>query len=432
MAKAATKTTAKKGGWKSKAKSEDYVSATDRLLNSYLEAINNNVAPWQCISVRRGDVFKPANLLYNTPYRGFNRLTTGASLEANQNLSVEKYDIAKALYGEEVAAALRSKFITFKKATEDFGFSMKGIQSNSSIYQPGSIYYTQPDGKKWVRKDDNGNFMLPSKEEVDRFNLTAHRFAGSVMPVWSALNFVEEIPPQFIERLKKQIENLNLPPLPENASDYQTLSNDLCEALGIKIVDTDIDFASGERTGGYYSVSNDSIHMRPFFMHENPDRYFKTVAHECGHATGSASRLNRETLLEYAKEDNSPKEELVAEITSSFVCSYFGIPTEGFYHQAYVKGYANLLTDSKKELLNAAREAEKASEYIIQAYEVFYEKKYGVSIKQNLDDVELDMGMDEEKISEAELDQRALVLDMEHSLPPTPEKNKEASYEMDM
>lgn len=424
MAKAA----AKKGGWKSKVKQEDYVSATDRLLNSYIEAIDSkNVAPWHCISVYRGDVFKPANLLYNTPYRGFNRISTNASLEANQNLSVEKYDIAKTLYGEEVAAALRSKFITFKKATEDFGFSMKGIPSNSSIYQPGSIYYTQPDGKKWVRKDASGGFMLPSKEEVDRFNLTAHRFAGSVMPVWSALNFVEDIPPQYIERLKRQIANLNLPPVPESAVEFQTLANDLCEAIGTKIIDTDIDATASERAGGFYSISNDSIHMRPFFMHENPDRYFKTVAHECGHATGHKSRFNRETLYQYKEGENSPKEELVAEITSSFVCSYFGIPTESFYHQSYVKGYVNLLTESKKELLSAAREAEKASEYIIQAYEAFYEKKYGVSIKQSLDVYDIDMDM-----SEADMEKRALELDSEHALKQLPIKNKEASFEMEM
>ena len=418
MAKAA-----KKGGWKSKAKSEDYVSATDRLLQSYLDSIeNDNVAPWHCISVRRGDVFKPANLLYNTPYKGFNRLATNGSLEANQNLSVDKYNRAKELFGDELAAALRSKFITFKKATEEFGFSMAGLKSNSSIYQPGSVYYSQPDGKKWVRKGADGNFLLPSKEEVERFNLTAHRFAGSVKPVWSVLNFIDDIPPKYIERLKKQIENLNLPPMPESAEDFQILANDLCEAIGTKIIDSDIDITSSQRSGGFYSVNNDSIHMRPFFMHENPDRYFKTVAHECGHASGHPSRLNRETLIEY-KDENSAREELVAEITSSFVCSYFGIPTETFYHQAYVKGYVQLLTESKKELLNASREAEKASEFIIQAYENFYEKKYGVNIKQDLN---VDMDMDDKVItSEADLEERALELDEEHTSLPTKTKAKE-------
>jgi len=420
MAKAAK--TAKKGGWKSKAKTEDYESATDKLLKSYLHAIEtDNTAPWHCISVRRGDIFRPANLLYNTPYKGFNRLTTNAALEVNQNLSVDKYNLAKELYGDEVAAALRSKFLTFKKATEDFGFSMAGMKSNASVYQPGSLYYSQPDGKKWVRKDEKGHYMLPSKAEIDRLGLTAHRFSGNVKPVWSVLNFVEQIPPQYIERLQRQISKLNLPPLPESAADFQTLANDLAESLGIKIIDTDIDSGLDERAGGYYSVGNDSIHMRPFFMHDDPNRYFKTVAHECGHATGAKHRLSRATLADYSKDDNKAKEELVAEITSSFVCSYFGIPTETFHHQAYVKGYVSLLTEQKKELLNASREAEKASEFIIQAYEQFYEKKYGVSLKQ---DISFDEGM------EIDEDERALELDLANTEIEEPKAVKAANNEL--
>lgn len=376
--------------WVKKASSEDYVSAIDKLTESFILVIEEkNVAPWHCISVNRGNIFKPANLLYNTPYSGFNRISTNASLERNQNLSVEKYELAKEFYGEKVAAALRSKFITFNKVAEvitpdETGneANVFGIKSTATIYQPGSIYYSYPEGKKWVRKDDKGLFMLPSKEEIERLSLKVHRFSGSAKPVWSLLNFVGRIPDEYIRKIEEKINSLNLPPLPEGAEDFYTLSKDLAESLGIKIVETDID-AHNAMAGGFYDLATDTIMMRPFFLHNNPDRYFKTIAHECGHASGAKVRLARESLLNYKENNNHYREELVAEITSSFICSYFGIPTETFHHQAYVKSYVEMLRESKKEMLSASREAEKAAGYIIETYEKFYNKKYGVDISQD-------------------------------------------------
>lgn len=374
-----------------KAKQEDYVSAIDKLTESFISAIEDtNTAPWHCISVNRGDIFRPANLLYNTPYSGFNRISTNSSLERNQNLSVEKYNEAKEMYGEQVAAALRSKFITFNKISEiieadELGNKaiVKGISSTATIYQPGSLYYSYPDGKKWIKKDEKGVFTLPSKNEIEKFDLKAHRFSGSAKPVWSVLNFLGRIPDEYIKRIEKSIKNLKLPPLPENANDFKILSEDLVESMGLKIIDTDMD-AHNIMAGGCYDTERDSIMMRPFFLHNNPDRYFKTVAHECGHASGAEKRLSRESLLNYSDETQKCREELVAEITSSFICSYFGIPTETFHHEAYIKSYVKLLRDSKKEILSASREAEKAASYIINMYEKFYEKKYGVSISQNI------------------------------------------------
>lgn len=374
-----------------KAKPEDYVSAIDKLTESFISAIEDkNIAPWHCISVNRGDIFRSANLLYNNPYSGFNRISTNSSLERNQNLSVEKYEEAKERYGDQVAAALRSKFITFNKISEviepdESGnkANIKGISSTATIYQPGSLYYSYPDGRKWVKKDEKGNFSLPSKDDIERLNLKAHRFSGSAKPVWSVLNFVGRIPEEYIKRIEKSIANLNLPPLPESANDFKTLSEDLAESMGLKIVDTDVDTHS-VMAGGYYDLEKDSVMMRPFFLHNNPDRYFKTVAHECGHASGSEKRLSRESLLNYSDKEQMCREELVAEITSSFICSYFGIPTENFHHEAYIKSYVKLLKDSKKEILSASREAEKAADYVINMYEKFYEKKYGVNISQKI------------------------------------------------
>lgn len=402
-----TMSNSSKKPWTKKAKQEDYVSAIDKLTASFISSIEEeNTAPWHCISVNRGDIFRSANLLYNTPYSGFNRISTNASLERSQNLSHEKYEEAKEIYGEQVAAALRSKFITFNKIGEiiepdELGnkANVKGISSTATIYQPGSLYYSYQDGKKWIKKDSNGNFALPSKDEIEKFNLKAHRFSGSAKPVWSVLNFIGRIPQEYIAKIEKSINSLRLPPLPENSDDFYILSKDLAESIGVKIIDTDID-VHNVRAGGFYNTETDSIMMRPFFLHNDPNRYFKTVAHECGHASGSEKRLSRESLLNYNTTEGMCREELVAEIASSFICSYFGIPTESFHHEAYIKSYVNLLKDSKKEILSASREAERAAGYVINMYEAFYEKKYGIKISQGIpahistEDPDNDISMD--------------------------------------
>lgn len=96
--------------------------------------------------------------------------------------------------------------------------------------------------------------------------------------------------------------------------------------------------------------------------------YVLTFAHECTHATGSASRLRRDTLLNYGKGNNRPKEELVAEIGAAFLCAQFGLPAQLLSHNtAYIASWMQHLgtRGKRKSFFWAVGQAENACAYIL-------------------------------------------------------------------
>ncbi|PHR56318.1 MAG: antirestriction protein ArdC [Robiginitomaculum sp.] len=121
------------------------------------------------------------------------------------------------------------------------------------------------------------------------------------------------------------------------------------------------------RIGGdkaFYMPSKDLIQVPPqpaFFKQIN---YYRTCFHELGHWTGHTSRLDRDqkgnkgTKL-YARE------ELVAEMTSAFICAHLGIqPT--VRHTDYLGSWLRLLKDDKRAIFKAASQASKSANFILE------------------------------------------------------------------
>ena len=77
----------------------------------------------------------------------------------------------------------------------------------------------------------------------------------------------------------------------------------------------------------YYKPSSDIINMPKPESFKIPEAYYSTLFHELGHSTGSVNRLNREGIVNPIKfkSHNYSKEELIAEMTSSFLCANAGI-----------------------------------------------------------------------------------------------------------
>ncbi len=102
-------------------------------------------------------------------------------------------------------------------------------------------------------------------------------------------------------------------------------------------------------------------------------RYYKTLFHELGHASGHPSRLNRRTLTENPGafspgNKHYCEEELVAEMTAAFLSAHAGIVEDDFDNSAaYLKGWMDVLRvkEHKTWLIRAASEAQKAVNYIL-------------------------------------------------------------------
>jgi antirestriction protein ArdC len=116
-----------------------------------------------------------------------------------------------------------------------------------------------------------------------------------------------------------------------------------------------------------YSWSADTVKMPPKESFQSESGYYAALFHELVHSTGNKARLNRSESPEH--EYGSPeysKEELVAEIGSSFLLSYAGLGAETIDNSvAYIQSWRRKLSEDKKLIINAAQQAQKAVDFIL-------------------------------------------------------------------
>ncbi|HCE5184916.1 TPA: DUF1738 domain-containing protein [Vibrio parahaemolyticus] len=114
----------------------------------------------------------------------------------------------------------------------------------------------------------------------------------------------------------------------------------------------------------YYSPLTDSIHLPDKGQFSTADRYYATALHELGHWTGHPSRLDRDLSGKFGSESYA-KEELRAEIASMWIGEELEIGHDPGQHAAYVKSWVKALKEDPKEILRAARDAEKIRDTVM-------------------------------------------------------------------
>ena len=117
----------------------------------------------------------------------------------------------------------------------------------------------------------------------------------------------------------------------------------------------------------YYRPSNDMVNMPASDTFKTREEYYSTLFHELGHSTGHKTRLNRKGITDlnlFGSHDYS-KEELVAEMTASFLCGVSGIENTTIDNSAaYLKGWLQVLKKDSKLIVAAAQLAQKGADYI--------------------------------------------------------------------
>lgn len=122
-----------------------------------------------------------------------------------------------------------------------------------------------------------------------------------------------------------------------------------------------------DQTGAnFYRPSDDTIHVVPQDKFNSIDQYYATVSHEIAHSTGAEQRLDRNIKNVFGTKDYA-KEELRAEMASMFIQQEYNVRfDEKHYenHAAYLTSWAQVLKRDPNELYRAARDAEKAVDYM--------------------------------------------------------------------
>ncbi len=116
-------------------------------------------------------------------------------------------------------------------------------------------------------------------------------------------------------------------------------------------------------TRAFYQKLRDEITVPNRSRFQKAEDFYCTELHELGHWTGHPSRLNREWGKRFG--DNAYAfEELVAEMTSAFLCAHLELKGE-LQHENYIGSWLKILKEDYRALVKAASQAQRAFEFIL-------------------------------------------------------------------
>jgi antirestriction protein ArdC len=125
---------------------------------------------------------------------------------------------------------------------------------------------------------------------------------------------------------------------------------------------TGIDFRiGGDRA--FYVRAHDYVQVPPPQAYFEPINWHRTALHELGHATGHASRLNRDFSSSFGTKKYA-FEELIAEMNAAFCCASLGI-TPTVRHADYIGSWLEVLREDNRAIVRAASQASKAADYLL-------------------------------------------------------------------
>jgi antirestriction protein ArdC len=152
----------------------------------------------------------------------------------------------------------------------------------------------------------------------------------------------------------------SMPELPENKfnpiEQAETVASNMPEAPKVLF--------GGNRA--FYSPALDFVQMPLKQSFETNEAYYSVLFHELAHSTGHSKRLDRgvEKNAGFGSESYS-KEELIAEMTSAFVCSSIGLESRIPDNASYISSWIKALKGDSKLVVLASGKAQKAADWIL-------------------------------------------------------------------
>lgn len=116
-----------------------------------------------------------------------------------------------------------------------------------------------------------------------------------------------------------------------------------------------------------YSPATDEIILPLREAFSSPEAFYSTAFHELGHWTGHSTRLDRPLSGRFGDEDYA-KEELVAELTASMLCSQAGLDVVS-QSASYIDSWLRVLRRDCRAIFEAARDAQAAADFILGEWE---------------------------------------------------------------
>jgi antirestriction protein ArdC len=156
--------------------------------------------------------------------------------------------------------------------------------------------------------------------------------------------------------------------LDENGVQEQEMNDDAEAIIGTYLsMDGAPSWSDGSAQGAYYSPAKDAIAVPDRATFTDGNGWYATNFHEMGHSTGIAKRCNRKgvDVFDHFGSEKYANEELVAEMTSAFLCAEAGVDNTVENSVAYIQSWRKRLSDDPTLIVKAAGQAQKAADYIL-------------------------------------------------------------------
>lgn len=280
----------------------------EQVANKLIEQLQEGTAPWQK-PWEPGSLSLPHNPVSGIRYRGGNAMWLQMQDRSD------------------------SRWMTYKQ-TQSVGAQVRRGEKGTLVQ-----YYKFKD--QVLLKDDKGNPLLDAEGNKRYRTVELDR-----PKVFTAVVFNAE-----------QIDGLPAQPT-------KTLDWDRHERAEATLKASGIEIRYDQANKAFYRPATDRIHLPPRDSFASADRFYSTALHEAGHGSGHSSRLDRDLAHPFGSEGYA-KEELRAEIASLMIGDQLGIGHDPGQHAAYVKSWVKILTDEPKEILRAARDADKITDYLL-------------------------------------------------------------------
>ena len=113
----------------------------------------------------------------------------------------------------------------------------------------------------------------------------------------------------------------------------------------------------------FYSPAEDRIQLPVKTLFKDAGNYYAAALHELVHATGHASRCNRQLTTRFGTESYAA-EELIAELGAAFLCAHVRIDGQ-LQHASYISSWLDVLRRDKRAIFIASTKAQQAADWLI-------------------------------------------------------------------
>lgn len=281
-------------------KKDIYTEVTNRII----KALESGLAPWVMPWNPETPYSMPKNACTNTPYRGVNVLLLwGTAMEKGYN---------------------QQQWMTFNQA-KTLGANVKKGEKSTEIIFYRTLTVTEKVTSIFTGKEEEIEVDVPMIKTFHVFNVEQ----------------IENLPERAIVA-------------PISTIERQQRVEDVIDATRAEI-----------RFGGsraFYRPSEDQVYMPHVESFRSMEDYYSTILHELSHWTGHQNRLHRN--FSRFDQESYAMEELVAEMSSAFLCASLGIEGK-LQHENYIASWIKVLREHKRAIFTAAARAADASDYIL-------------------------------------------------------------------